>query len=112
MMYRNFAIGTLIAAPLVVLAVQSVLPKPPEAAPTQQVIVDAPPPPVPVPVAPPVAPPSDAGSAPGFGQPMAAAGQPMLAPGAGLPEPSAAPTVDSSQSYIPGTAPAGSPNGE
>jgi hypothetical protein len=112
MMYRNFAIGTLIAAPLVVLAVQSVLPKPPEAAPTQQIIADAPPPLVPVPVAPPVAPPSAAANAPDFGQPMAEAGQPMLTPGAGLPETPVAPLVDSRQSFVPGTAPAGSPNAE
>jgi hypothetical protein len=111
MMYRNFAIGTLIAAPLVVLAVQSVLPNPPEPAPTQQITPDVPPP-VPVPVAPPVAPPSAAAGAPGFGQPMAEAGQPMLAPGAGLPETSTAPMVDPGQSFTPGVAPAGSPNAE
>lgn len=112
MIYRNFAICTLVAAPLIVLAVQSLLPKPPETAPTQDVIADAPPPPVPMPVAPPIAPPSAAASAPGFGQPMTEAGQPMLAPGAGLPGTSAAPMVDTSQSFTPGKPPPGSPNGE
>lgn len=112
MIYRNFAIATVIAAPLIVLAVQSILPKAPEPAPSQPVIADAPPPPVPVPVAPPVAPPSTAASASAFGQPMVEAGKPMLAPGAGLPEPSVAPTANIGPSFNPDIAPAGSPNAE
>ncbi|RJG54199.1 hypothetical protein D0Z70_13765 [Sphingobium terrigena] len=108
MIYRNFAICTLIAAPLIVLAVQSMLPKAPEPAPTQPIIADAPPPPVIIPVAPP----SAGVDAPAFGQPMAEAGKPMLAPGAGLPETTVAPTVVTGQMFSPDAAPAGSPNAE
>lgn len=111
MMYRNFAIATVIVAPLIVLAVQCIMPKPPEPAPVQGNIADAPPP-VPVPVAPPVAPPSTDASAPGFGQPVAQAGQPMLAPGAGLPQTTVAPMVETDQMITPDAAPPGSPNAE
>ena len=93
MIYRNFAICTVIAAPLVVLAVQDVLPRRPESSPSQPAIIGtSPPPSVPAPAAQPAVLPPPPADAPAFGQPMAGAGQPMLAPGAGLPETSAAPT--------------------
>ncbi|MEK6724248.1 hypothetical protein [Sphingobium sp.] len=83
----------MIAAPLVVLAVQDVLPRRPVSSPSQPAIIGTSlPPSVTVPSAPPVVPPPPPADAPAFGQPMAGAGQPMLAPGAGLPETSAAPT--------------------
>lgn len=108
MMYRNFALATLLAAPLIVMAVQSVAPKPPEqAAPAAQ--PETPPPPVPVPVAPPPAPsiaPADVAPPSSFDQPMSDAGQPALSPGAGLPE---APAAGSSTAF---GAPPGSPNAE
>jgi len=115
MMYRNFAIATLLAAPLIVMATQALLP---QQNPAQQgqsaLIADVPPPPVPVPVAPVVTPGSpsvDAASA--FGQPMAGADQPALAPGAGLPDTSAPPiTTGMAPGFSPGDAPAGSPNAE
>lgn len=111
MIYRNFAICTLLVAPLIVLAVQNIMPKPPESAPVQGNIADAPPP-VAVPVAPPVAPPPADASAPGFGQPMPQAGQPMLAPGAGLPQTTVAPMVETDQMITPDAAPPGSANAE
>lgn len=115
MLYRNFAIATLLAAPIIVMATQTVLPSAPQplAQDAQNVIADVPPPPVPVPVAPPVAPPGAPAmaAAPTFGQPMAEAGQPMLSPGAGLPQ-QAAPTVSGSMAFSPGSAPPGSPNAE
>ncbi len=116
MLYRNFAIATLIAAPLIVLAIQNFLPQPGAAPRSEEAALhpDAPPP-VPVPVAPPVVTPGAPAMpepAPSFGQPMADAGAPMLAPGQGLP---AAP-VASSDGGNPYTsaeaAPPGSPNAE
>lgn len=114
MMYRNFALATLLAAPLIVMAVQSFTPKPEQ--PAQSAIQpDVPPPPVPVPVAPPPsmpgAPSADASAA--FGQPMAGAGQPALAPGAGLPDTSSPPiTTGMPDGFSPQDAPPGSPNAE
>ncbi|HAF42012.1 MAG TPA: hypothetical protein DCG90_09650 [Sphingobium sp.] len=109
MLYRNFAIATLIAAPLIVLAVQNFLPTPAPAPQAEQV---APPtPPVPVPVAPPVAAPSAPAVASDpavFGQPIAGAGQPMLA-GEGLQE---APPVPPGGITEPDPDMAGTPNGE
>jgi hypothetical protein len=112
MMYRNFAIATLLAAPILVMAVQTFTPKP-DAAPKARVNA-APPAPPPVPAAPPapVPTPSSPGEAANFGEPMPGAGQPMLAPGAGLPQASEPAGVDTRQSYEPGSAPAGSPNAE
>ncbi|MES2172796.1 MAG: hypothetical protein V4523_02500 [Pseudomonadota bacterium] len=116
MMYRNFAIATLLAAPLIVMATQALLPKP--GAPQQQsesaITPDVPPPPPPIPVAPmitPGAPSIDTPSA--FGQPMAGADQPAMAPGAGLPDTSSPPmTGGMPPGFSPQDAPAGSPNSE
>lgn len=114
MMYRNFALATLLAAPLIVMAVQSFTPKPEQ--PAQSAIQpDVPPPPVPVPVAPPPsvpgAPSADASAS--FGQPMSGAGQPALAPGAGLPDTSSPPiTTGMPDGFSPQDAPPGSPNAE
>lgn len=108
-MYRTFAIGTLLAAPLIVMAVQNFLP---QGAPidqpgaTEQVAAPAPPgmpqPPV-IPVAPPVAP---AYSAPNdAGKPVSGAGEPMLST-------SGTDTVAVPMPVNPADAPPGSPNGE
>lgn len=96
MMYRNFAIATLIAAPLIVVVTQNLLPVHKSALAQQQADAVAPPPPpvepapaapmeaqAPQPMAPtpaaPVANPAD------FSQPMGDAGRPSLSPGTGLP---------------------------
>lgn len=111
MLYRNFAIATLLAAPIIVMGVQAFLPQSGSAVPDQAAQSAAPPPPVPVPVAPPVAPPGvpSASTTSDFGQPMAGAGQPMLAPGEGLPvtAPAAPPA-----SFAANGSPEGSPNAE
>lgn len=108
MMYRNFALATLLAAPLIVMAVQSVAPKPAEQA-ASAAQPETPPQPVPVPVAPPAIP-TDMSAAiepqSSFGQPMSDAGQASLAPGVGLPNAQVA------GSMSPSGAPAGSPNAE
>lgn len=109
MMYRNFAIGVLLAAPIIVMAVQSVTPKPEQTA-QQTATVEAPPPPVPVPVAPPVGQPgtSALSDTANFGQPVAGAGQPMLATDSGP----VAPMVEPTPSFAANGAPTGSPNAE
>ncbi|MDO7833909.1 hypothetical protein Q4610_02515 [Sphingobium sp. HBC34] len=109
MMYRNFAIGVLLAAPIIVMAVQSIAPKPQQD--TQQAAVAAaPPPPVPVPVAPPVGQPGAPVStdSTGFGQPAPGAGQPMLA----ADQSPVAPMVEPTPSFAANGAPTGSPNSE
>jgi hypothetical protein len=112
MMYCNFAIATLLGAPMIVMATQSLLPA--KNQPSQaEVPTDAPPPPVPVPVAPPVAAPGGSATvdpASSFGQPMAGADQPAMAPGAGLPDTSAPPISSGMTAGM--TAPPGSPNAE
>ncbi|MET0370911.1 MAG: hypothetical protein ABW039_05980 [Sphingobium sp.] len=87
MWYKVFAAAVLVGAPLVVLAVQNIVPPQPSSSPmpTEQVVVMPqaqpeppivmPPPSVPMPSAPAVA----------FDQPLPDAGKPMLAPGMGLP---------------------------
>ncbi|QGP78872.1 hypothetical protein [Sphingobium sp. CAP-1] len=111
MMYRNFAIGVLLAAPIIVMGVQSITPKPQITTPAANSAST--PEPVPVPVAPPIAPAApSAVSTADFGQPIAGAGQPMLAPGTGLPETSAAPMVDTTPAFTANGAPVGSPNAE
>lgn len=96
-MYKAFAAVTLVAAPLVVLAVQSFVPQTnhtaaPVVAPFPMAASSSQP--MPQPILPTVrpAPPVSEGVAPSapFGQPMAEAGKPFLAPGTGLP--AAAPT--------------------
>jgi len=92
MIFKNFAIVTLIAAPLIVLAVQTLLPH--AAQPAMQATAPETPPPPPVAVPPSAPPPVEApepmpsvravdGAA--FGQPMPDAGKPFLASGAELP---------------------------
>ena len=85
MMYRSFAIATLVAAPVIVMAVQNFLPAPPSG------VQDQPATPAPAPlVAPNAAPavpaPSPPSAAfappmPAAGEPLPGAGQPMLSPG-------------------------------
>lgn len=98
MIYKSFAIVTLIAAPLIVLAVQTFVPQ--TAQPAMQAAAPDSPPPLPVSAPqsapPPVSAPAPMPSAPtadgaAFGQPMPDAGQPSLAPGTGLPAEAAAP---------------------
>ncbi|WP_176591565.1 hypothetical protein [Sphingobium sp. EM0848] len=88
MIYKAFAAVTLIAAPIIVLTVQSFVPRtnqptaPSAVAPVPPVTV-ANTPAVSAPVNAPIGvPPGDAAS---FGQPVPDAGKPVLAPGAGLP---------------------------
>ncbi|NWK94797.1 hypothetical protein DM806_03775 [Sphingobium lactosutens] len=111
MLYRNFAIATLIAAPLIALVAQNFAPR--SSVPTEQPSPVAKAPPPSAPATAPIAPPTSfsAISIPSNPeQPMEDA-RPTLAPGMGLP---AAPARSSAmgQSYVPGTAPAGSPNAE
>ncbi|AMK23997.1 MULTISPECIES: hypothetical protein [unclassified Sphingobium] len=84
MIYKAFAAVTLIAAPIVVLTVQSFVPQTKETmAPAIPASIAAPtvqpaPPPLPV---------SDSSDGiASFGQPMPEAGKPFLTPGAGLPD--------------------------
>lgn len=93
MIYKAFATVTLIAAPIIVLTVQSFVPQPnqpavasvaaPSALPPSTMPIVTPAPPAPIV--------TDPGSNAAFGQPVPDAGKPFLAPGAGLPE--AAPTA-------------------
>jgi len=90
MMYKAFAALTLVAAPIVVLVVQSIVPQPAQIAPSAPTFVAPAAPAAPAaPSIPSVAqPPMPAASLPdpaSFGQPMPDAGKPMLAPGNGLP---------------------------
>ncbi|KKW91319.1 hypothetical protein [Sphingobium chungbukense] len=87
MIYKAFAAITLIAAPIIVLTVQSFVPGQPAASAPMGAAPAASIAPVAAPVQPGPPPPpavSDAGTA-SFGQPMPDAGKPFLAPGAGLP---------------------------
>ncbi len=87
MLYKAFAVITLIAAPIIVLIVQSVAPQPPSTA--APVAAPAPyqqPAPLisqPAPMAASIEPAPDPAA---FGQPMPEAGKPFLAPGNGLPQ--------------------------
>ena len=94
MIYKAFAAVTLIAAPIIVLTVQSFVPSAPQTAvpspmaPTPAPVMMPTPAPVVTPAtampSPPPPPAPDAGNL-SFGQPMPEAGKPLLAPGAGLP---------------------------
>lgn len=101
MIYKSFAVMTLIAAPVMVMAVQAVLPQARQAAPAPVTAAPATPAPAtPAPLTPTAAapvPPPVASPAPmpapmpntspaSFGQPMPGAGQPSLAAGSGLPQ--------------------------
>lgn len=89
MLYKAFAVITLIAAPIVVLIVQSVAPQAPSAAhpaPAPAPAAYQQPAPIisqPAPMPPSIEPAPDPAT---FGQPMPEAGKPFLAPGAGLPQ--------------------------
>ena len=92
MMYKAFAAVTLVAAPIIVLVVQSVAPQP---SPREAIAVVQPIAPVSAPIMPPP-PPMASAAAPSpepaaFSQPMPDAGKPFLAPGSGLPGGSIAP---------------------
>lgn len=104
MMYKVFAGGTLIVAPLIVLAIQNALPASTPAASSVETV--SPPPPVPVPVAPPATPSAPASFAPpdpaANSNPVFDAGQPSLDPSAGQ---------VSAPGYN-GAPPPGSPNAE
>lgn len=100
MMYRAFAVITLIAAPIVVLFVQNAVPQQPAqpaavAAQPAQPLESVPQrlPPVPVSSSTPQP------EAAQFGQPMPDAGKPFLAPGNGLPD-APSPQVPSSQGEV------------
>lgn len=81
MMYRNFAIATLLGAPLIVMAVQSFTPQPQHPASPEPATTDAPATPAtPAPAAyeaPAASDPAPVDPAP-FGTPMADAGKPMV----------------------------------
>ncbi len=85
MLYKAFAVITLVAAPLIVLMVQGLAPQdaaPVPSAPVQSVVEQA------VAASQPVAAPAmeqPASSSMSFGQPMPEAGKPFLSPGNGLP---------------------------
>ncbi|MDI1295938.1 MAG: hypothetical protein PSY12_08650 [bacterium] len=108
-MYKAFAIATLIAAPLIVMATQAFLPTAHHAALQDQAAAvrpDVPPPPVPVPVAPPVAQPmAPSTDSSNFGQPVSDAATPAV----GL---EGVPPAAATQFADPGVAPPGSPNAE
>lgn len=101
MMYKVFAGGTLIAAPMIVLALQNFVPATPHPTPAADVAPAAIPQPVAPPVITPTAPPAFV--APQLDEPVSDAGQPSVDPGAGLP-------VSSGQASL--DAPPGSPNAE
>ncbi len=81
MLYRTFAIATLLAAPLIVLAAQTFLPSHMPIARSQSVVVplgnNVASKPEPAPYAPPPIEPASP-NPPAFGQPIAEAGRPML----------------------------------
>jgi hypothetical protein len=85
MLYKAFAVITLVAAPLIVLMVQGLAPHDPApvpSAPVQPVVEQA------APASQPVAAPAmeqPASSSVSFDQPMPEAGKPFLSPGNGLP---------------------------
>lgn len=88
MLYKAFAAVTLIAAPIIVLIVQSFAPQAPVqpaaapmAVPPPVISAQPQPPPMPAPMAPSAPAPDTAA----FGQPMPDAGKPFLSPGNGLP---------------------------
>ena len=105
MLYRNFAIATLLGAPLLVMVVEAVVPKPQPAAETSAVAaVDPapvpPPPPIVMPQAPPVA------AMPNYGEPLPGVGQPLIVPSGNMPTAASGPIFSSR------SAPPGSPNAE
>ena len=107
MLYRNFAIATLLGAPLLVMVVEAVVPKPQPAAETSAAaatpapVTPVPPsPPIVMPQAPPVA------AMPDYGQPLPGAGQPLIVPSGNMPTAASGPIFSSR------SAPPGSPNAE
>ena len=131
MMYRSFAIATLVAAPVIVMAVQNFLPagaarskakNDPVLARQALGLPDQPATPAPAPlVAPNAAPAVPAPSPPSAdfappmpaaGEPLPGAGQPMLSPGQGLPQPPPSTNGGANPYSTPQQAPPGSPNAE
>lgn len=103
MIYKGFALSVLIGAPLVVVAVQSLLP-PPQPAVKQAEAAPQTGPPMVAPVPPTLAyapPPAPEAIVPA-GQPMAGAGQPMLVPGS---TPSSTPPVAESPAAVEAATP-------
>ncbi|WP_028055670.1 hypothetical protein [Sphingobium bisphenolivorans] len=90
MIYKSFALVTLVAAPLLVLVAENFVPHASHPAPTP-VPEPAPAAALPETLVPEAVPPAATDEASNFGQPMAEAGKPFLAPGAGLPSVSSAP---------------------
>ncbi|GAY22055.1 MULTISPECIES: hypothetical protein [Sphingobium] len=89
MIYKAFAAVTLIAAPIIVLTVESFVPQSSQAVPSAAIVPASAPVVMPAQAAPSPTPPQDSGAqdpgAADLGQPMPEAGRPFLAPGAGLP---------------------------
>ena len=120
MMYRSFAIATLVAAPVIVMAVQNFLPAPPSGVQDQPPATPATPAPAPLvapnaaPAVPAPSPPSAdfAPPMPAAGEPLPGAGQPMLSPGQGLPQPPPSTNGGANPYSTPQQAPPGSPNAE
>jgi len=114
MLYRTFAIVTVLGAPLLVIAAQSFVPQhgapepqPPSVQPTGA------PAPVPAPTPPIVnadTPPVAVADPSTFSQPLAGAGQPMLAPGTGLPDAAAPPATGGATPAVATQDAAGAPN--
>ena len=108
MLYRNFAIATVLGAPLLVMIVEAVVPRPQPTAETSAVASADPAPATPIPPSPPIimpqAPPVAA--TPNYGQPLPGAGQPLIVPSGNMP------TAASGPIFSAGSAPPGSPNAE
>ena len=107
MLYRNFAIATLLGAPLLVMIVEAVVPKPQPAAETK-VVAAAPAPVTPVPPSPPIVMPQapTVAAMPNYGEPLPGAGHPPIVPSGNMPTAASGPIFSSR------SAPPGSPNAE
>tara|TARA_R110000868_G_scaffold35025_10_gene125906 strand:- start:2424 stop:2750 length:327 start_codon:yes stop_codon:yes gene_type:complete len=108
MLYRNFAIATLLGAPLLVMVVEAVVPKPQPTAETSAVAAVDPAPVTPVPPSPPIVMPQapTVAAMPDYGQPLPGAGQPLIVPSSNMPTAASGPIFSSRR------APPGSPNAE
>jgi len=108
MLYRNFAIATLLGAPLLVMIVEAVVPKPQPAAEASAVAAATPAPVTPVPPSPPIVMPQapPVAAMPDYGQPLPGAGQPLIVPTGNMPTAASGPIFSSR------SAPPGSPNAE
>ena len=108
MLYRNFAIATLLGAPLLVMVVEAVVPKSQPIAETSDVAAVDPAPVTPVPPSPPIVMPQapPVAAMPDYGQPLPGAGQPLLVSTGNMPTAASGPIFSSR------SAPPGSPNAE